>query len=53
MVAGEVVLVIESVLGQAQKGLRFLVLEGVGLDGDLEREDGTAGLVLLVRLRWS
>lgn len=44
MVDGEVVEVIEGVLGEADEVLGLLVGQGGGVDGYLEGEDGAAGL---------
>jgi hypothetical protein len=49
VVAGEIIEVVEGVLGKAEEVLRLLFLERIGLDGDAKGEDGTTGLQHVVR----
>lgn len=44
MVAGEVVQVVQRMLGQADEILRFLLLQGISLYRDLEGKDRSTGL---------
>ena len=44
VVAREVVEVVKGMLGEANEVLGLLLLQVVGLDGDAQREDGTASL---------
>jgi len=44
MVPGEIIKVVKGMLGQSQEILGLLLLEGVGLYGDAQREDGAACL---------
>lgn len=53
MMAREVVEVVEGVLRLAHQVFGFGVLQVVGLNGDLEREDWAAGLQLLAAIAGS
>lgn len=47
MVAGEVVQIVQGMLGQSDEVLRFLLLQGVCLYRDLEGKDRSTGLLTM------